>query len=115
MSSLGVAGVMVPSAMAWSTPWPAWPTAPAMAPQLVDGGERAGHDLARARHVGPEAVAREAGGAGVEGLPTMRAISATSSARGVLVVVGPLAHHVVADRSVGDVAGDVGGVAAARR
>ena len=33
--------------------------------------------------------------------------------RGVLVLVRPLAHHVVPDRPVGDVARDVGGVAAA--
>ena len=30
---------------------------------------------------------------------------------GVAVVVGPFAHHVVAQRPVGDVAGDVGRVA----
>ena len=44
---------------------------------------------------------------------TMRAISGDLVGRGVEVLVRPLAHHVVAERAVRDVAGDVGGVAAA--
>ena len=104
-------GVMVPSAIAWMRPWPAVADRRGDGRQLLDRGEGAGDDLARARHVAAEPVAREPGGAGVEGLADQPGHLGDLVGGGVVVVVGPLAHHVVAQRPVGDVAGDVGGVA----
>ena len=107
-------GVMVPSAIAWITPWPAWPTAAASAPSLLASAR-----TCRARPCPScDMWARKR----LLEKPAAPASNASSHdaghlgdlvGRGVLVVVGPLAHHVVAQRTVGDVARDVGGVAAA--
>jgi len=75
--------------------------------QLLAGSERAGNDLSRTGTVADESVRGEPGGTSVERLAHDPRHLGDLFACGIQVRVRPLPHHVIAERSVRDMAGDI--------
>ena len=101
-----------PAGATSNTPWPGTGHRTADGEQFVFGGERAGHGFAVHRAVADRPAGREAHRAGFDGLVHELRHLGDVVGRRRFVVGATLAHHVGAQRAVGDHRGDVGGVLA---